>query len=65
MYRCYECGQIFEEPDYMEICWEDENGVRSMFEDRHYKVIAVCPYCQEYIDPEMDIYEDDEDEIDA
>lgn len=54
MYRCNECGETFEEPIYMEVCWEDYYGVGSMFENKNYGVIAECPYCGEPIDREMD-----------
>ena len=60
MYKCPECGEIFDEPDYMEVCWEDYNGVGSMFPDRHYGTIAQCPYCNEAIDTEYDYYDEDE-----
>lgn len=45
MYRCRECGKIFDEPDYIERCYEDMYGVGSMFSDRHYAVYPECPYC--------------------
>lgn len=62
MYRCSECGQKFEEPEYMEVCWESECGVGSMFPDMHYGVVPECPYCGEPIS-EYDIcYEEDEDD---
>lgn len=46
----------------MEICWEDYNGVSSMFPDRHYGTVAECPECGHYIDIEYDIYDEDEEE---
>ena len=62
MYRCRECGAVFEEPNYMEVCFEDECGVSGMFRDRHYGVRAECPECGMRID-EYDIYyEEDEDD---
>ena len=66
MYKCPECGEIFEEPVYEEVCMEDLYGVGSMFSDRHYKTICTCPECGEYIDIEEDFYyeEDDEEEED-
>ena len=56
MYKCLECGRIFEEPNYETICFEDLYGVRSMFEDRHWGTIATCPFCDEYVDPERNMY---------
>ena len=62
MLRCNECGAIFEEPDYMEICLEDYNGVSDIFPDRHhYRTVANCPECGSAIDPEYD-YVDEEEE---
>ena len=58
-YRCPECKEIFEDPDFIEICWEDEYGVSSMFRDRHYGVVAECPECGASIDIEYDIYDEE------
>lgn len=54
MYRCPECGRIFEEPNYAEICWEAEYGVSGWFQDLHYGTVAECPYCETGIDIYMD-----------
>lgn len=68
MYRCPECKAIFGEPDYTEICWEDYNGVSSMFSDRHYATFASCPECGEPIDIYCDswdeAYEEEDDDVD-
>ena len=45
MYRCLECGSKFEEPDYMEVCWEAYYGVGHDFARRNYGAIAECPHC--------------------
>lgn len=45
MYRCERCGEIFDEPDHKEICLESYYGVCSMFSDRHYESIPICPKC--------------------
>lgn len=63
MYKCPECGAIFEEPEYETVCFEDLCGVGSMFTDRHYGTLASCPECGTSIDTEYDTYyEEDEDE---
>ena len=60
MYQCRECGAVFEEPNYNEVCYERECGVRSLFPDRHYGVRAECPCCGGYVDTEEDFYYEDE-----
>jgi len=62
MYQCPECDEIFEEPVFEEVCWEDLYGVGSMFPDRHYGTIASCPYCGSSINIEEDFYYDDDEE---
>ena len=54
MYRCRECGRTFEEPDYIEVCFESEFGVSGMFPNSHYGVVAECPYCSAYVDVQED-----------
>ena len=62
MYRCPECGRTFEEPDYIEICYESECGVSSFFQDVHYGVVPECPYCGESISEYDLCFEEDEEE---
>ena len=62
MYKCPECGAIFEEPEYETVCFEELYGVGSMFPDRHYGTFANCPECGGAIDIEYDIYDEEEDE---
>lgn len=45
MYRCNRCSAEFDEPDTESFCYEDYNGVGSMFEDRHYGESESCPEC--------------------
>ena len=59
MYRCRECGAIFEEPEYETVCFEELYGVGSMFPDRHYGTFANCPECGEAIDIEYDVYDEE------
>ena len=62
MYKCRECGAVFEEPVYETVCFEELYGVGSMFSDRHYGTFANCPHCGGSIDIEYDIYDEEEDE---
>ena len=62
MYRCPECGAIFEEPEYETVCLEELYGVGSMFRDQHYTTFANCPRCGEAIDIEYDTYDEEEDD---
>ena len=59
MYRCRECGAIFEEPVYETVCFEELYGVGSMFPDRHYGTFANCPECGGAIDIEYDTYDEE------
>ena len=59
MYKCPECGAIFEEPEYETVCFEELYGVGSMFTDRHYGTFANCPQCGGSIDIEYDIYDEE------
>lgn len=63
-YRCPECGNVFDEPVYVEGYWEDYNGVSSWFDSRHTVTFAECPRCGEAIDTEYDTY-DEEDEYET
>ena len=59
MYKCPECGAIFEEPEYETVCFEELYGVGSMFTDRHYGTFANCPHCGGSIDIEYDTYDEE------
>lgn len=59
MYKCPECGAIFEDPEYETVCFEELYGVGSMFTDRHYGTFANCPQCGGSIDIEYDIYDEE------
>lgn len=61
MYKCEECGTIFEEPIWRRICFEEEYGVSNLFESRTYISVQVCPYCKEtnIIEIDEEEYEDE------
>lgn len=60
MYKCPECGAVFEEPEYETVCFEELYGVGSMFSDRHYGTFANCPQCGGSIDIEYDTYDEED-----
>lgn len=63
MYVCELCGSVFSDPERVKYCYEDYNGVSSMFPNSNYGYYDVCPYCGS---EEIDNYfeeEDDEDTI--
>ena len=62
MYKCPECGVIFEEPEYETVCFEELYGVGSMFSDRHYGTFASCPRCGGSIDIEYDTWDEEYDD---
>ena len=66
MYRCPECGEIFEDPVYEEVCLEDYNGVGGMFPraSRHYATFASCPECGGAIHTDEDFYYEEDEEDD-
>lgn len=61
MLICCECGHIFSEDDleYERVCWEDYYGVGSMFPNKNYGEIPICPECGS--DELGDYYEDEDD----
>jgi len=64
MYKCPECGRVFEEPNYETVCFEELYGVGSMFAGRHYGTFANCPHCGGSIDIEYDTYDEEDYETD-
>lgn len=62
MYKCRECGAIFEELEYETVCFEELYGVGSMFPDRHYGTFASCPRCGGAIDIEYDTWDEEYDD---
>jgi len=59
MYKCPECGKVFDEPEYTETYWEDYNGISSWFDSRHTVTFASCPECGGAIDTEYDTYDEE------
>lgn len=59
MYKCNDCGALFEEPHAETFCYEEELGVASLFSDKHYGIRKSCPYCGsgDYI------YQEDDDDF--
>ena len=62
MYRCPECGSVFDEPEYETVCFEELYGVGSMFPARHYGTFANCPRCGGSIDIEYDTWDEEYDD---
>ena len=63
MYRCLNCGEVFEEADEMYTTYEAYYGVSSDFPNRTPLRLEVCPRCEsEDIDEVDDVYEDEEEE---
>ena len=62
MYRCGDCGCIFEEPIVQKMSFEDFYGVSSMFDTSTPMELNVCPNCSsDYLEV---LEEDGEDEYD-
>lgn len=63
MYRCLDCGEVFDEADEMYTTYEAYYGVASDFPDRTPLTLEVCPRCKsDEIDEVDDVYEDEEEE---
>lgn len=45
MWTCERCGARFEEPDSVQYCKEDYNGVSDIFSRRTWASYNVCPEC--------------------
>lgn len=58
MFVCNHCGEIFNEPEYEQVCWEDYYGVSAMFDSRNYSDVEVCPEC--YSDDIEEYYGDED-----
>ena len=60
MLICNKCGQILSEDEleYERVCWEEYYGVGSMFPNKNYGDISICPECGS--DDLDEYHEDDE-----
>ena len=47
VFYCESCHEYFDEDDLeeKEICLEHYYGVASQFDNHHYTLVSVCPYC--------------------
>ena len=45
MWVCDNCGAMFSDPDTERCSYEDYYGVGSMFANRNYFTLEVCPSC--------------------
>lgn len=45
MYKCEDCGKVFDEPARKEVCLELEYGVSDLFDNYHYDNVLCCPNC--------------------
>lgn len=45
MFRCIDCGEVFDEPEYKHVCMESYYGVASQFDNYNYASISICPCC--------------------
>ena len=62
MFRCLDCGEIFEETDEIRTTYEAYYGVASDFHHHTPMMLEVCPNC--HSDNIEDFFEeDDEDEV--
>ena len=46
MYKCLECGYIYDEPIRKRVCYETEYGIANMFDSWHYYDALCCPSCK-------------------
>ena len=57
MYKCVECGKVYEEPYEYEECMESYYGVSGMFPDSNYHTFYECPFCGSPHDDYSKVYE--------
>lgn len=61
MFRCLDCGEVFDEADELYTTYESYYGVASDFPDRTPLTLEVCPRCEsDQIDEIDDFYEEEE-----
>lgn len=47
MWKCNDCGAIFDEPAFEEVDLENLYGVGGSFDDHHWATLASCPECED------------------
>lgn len=57
MYKCNNCGYIFEETYRVMTTYEDYYGVSDLFPDSHMMILHLCPNCK---DEDIEEYEKEE-----
>lgn len=62
MYKCPDCGCIYDEPYEYEECLESYYGVSGMFQDTHYSTFRECPQCGSFHDESWFIDEEEEED---
>lgn len=62
MYKCWNCGQEFDEPASRNESYESYYGVGSWFPDHHYFTFVSCPFCDSEDFEEVEDEEEDEEE---
>ena len=45
MWRCEDCGSLFDEPESVRYNIDEYNGVSDLFGDSRYGYYDACPYC--------------------
>ena len=46
MWRCEDCGAVFEDPKLISYCKEDYNGVADLFGHQTWGTYDACPDCE-------------------
>ncbi len=62
MYKCNECGYIFDEPKEIKTTYESFYGVSDLFDNSNPLEYHVCPYCESQ---NYDYFEEDSEDRDV
>ena len=60
MYRCEDCGSVFDEPESIRYNMDEYNGVSDLFGNWQYGYYDACPYCGS---EDINSYWEEEDEF--